>query len=220
MSPRNMFDQALENLSKDVEEMSHIVECEYDRLFEALELKDKVTLERIEKNDRNINDMQHRIESKCLNLITRQQPIARDLRQVSATLKVVTDIERIGDNITDMSELFLRLKLPEVTDYSIHLKGMIGVTKEMLHNAVNVFVNRDPIKAEQVIKDDDVVDGLFNKVKTDIINHLKAGSGNEDECIDILMIAKYLEKIADHATNIAEWEIFQETGTVDNVRLL
>ncbi|MFI3214162.1 MAG: phosphate signaling complex protein PhoU [Eubacteriales bacterium] len=220
MSPRIRFDQELTELHKDVEEMSHIVECEYDKLFEALKVKDRVALERIEKNDRNVNDMQHKIEAQCLNLITRQQPIARDLRMVSAALKVVTDIERIGDNIADMAELFIRLDMIEVTEYSIHIQGMVEVTKELLHKAVNVFVNRDMQEAEQVIKDDDVVDALFNKTKEDIIQHLKLEKGDEDACIDILMVAKYLERIADHATNIAEWEIFQETGTVDNVMLL
>lgn len=164
--------------------------------------------------------MERRIESMCLNLITKQQPIARDLRLVSAALKVVTDIERVGDHVSDIAELLLRLEMKDLSEFSPHLSGMIDATRELLDKSVEAFLNRNREEAEEVIRGDDVVDMLFNKAKMDLIHYLKTDTKNADECIDVLMLAKYLEKIGDHAVNIGEWEIFQETGSVENIRIL
>ncbi len=220
MSPRVLFEKQLAQLHKDVEEMGLAVEKNYDGLFDALADKNEDDILAILKNDRVINDMQRGIESTCLSLITKQQPVARDLRLVTASLKVVTDIERIGDHCSDMAELFLRLEMKDLCNYSGHIKAMIEETKKLEHAAVDAFVNRDVSAAKKVIDGDDVVDDLFNRVKEDLVEHLKKETANADECIDVLMIAKYLEKIGDHAVNIGEWEIFQETGTIADVRLL
>ena len=139
---------------------------------------------------------------------------------VTASLKVVTDIERVGDHVSDMAELLLRLNMKDLSLYSVHVKTMILATKEMIHNAVNAFVERDMESARELIKSDDVVDECFNKVKKDLIESLKKEVKDADECVDVLMLAKYLEKIGDHAVNICEWEIFQETGNISDMRLL
>lgn len=220
MSPRSLFEKQLSQLHADVEEMGLTVEKTYDKLFEALGNKYKEEVAAVLKSDRIINDMQRRIEASCLSLITKQQPVAKDLRLVTAALKVVTDIERIGDHCSDIAELLLRLELKELSVYSEHMKAMIEETKKLEHAAVDAFVNRDIDAAKKVIAGDDVVDELFAKVVKDLIEYLKKGTMNADECIDVLMIAKYLEKIGDHAVNIGEWEIFQETGVIDEVRLL
>lgn len=220
MSPRPTFELELKQLHEDVREMGMIVENTYDELFEAVMNQDEEMLERIMKSDRMINDMQRNIEASCLTLITKQQPVARDLRLVTAALKVVTDIERIGDHCADIAELMLRLEMADLTKYSLHLPKMIEETKKLEHAAVDAFVNRDLVAAKQVILDDDIVDELFNKVKIDIVEHIKAGTVGADECVDVLMFAKYLEKIGDHAVNIGEWEDFQENGTIDDVRIL
>ncbi len=220
MSPRPTFEQELKQLHEDVREMGMIVENTYDELFEAVNNQAEEVLERIMKSDRIINDMQRSIEASCLTLITKQQPVARDLRMVTAALKVVTDIERIGDHCADIAELMLRLDMAELTKYSQHLPKMIEETKRLEHIAVNAFVNRDLAAAKQVILDDDIVDDLFNKVKMDLVEHIKNGTVSADECVDVLMLAKYLEKIGDHAVNIGEWEDFQENGTIDDVRIL
>ena len=219
MSPRNIFEHELEELKKDLEEMSRQVECAYDNLFDAIAIKDEATILRIMKNDRNVNNMERNIETKCLSLITRQQPVAKDLRLVTAALKVVTDLERVGDNVADIAELILRLNMADLTGYSAHLAPMIEATKQLIHDAVNAFVNRDMEAAQKVIDGDDVIDELFNKAKGDIVHFLQSDTKNADECVDILMIAKYLEKIGDHAVNIGEWEIFQETGAIENIRV-
>lgn len=220
MSPRVLFEKQLEQLHKDVEEMGLAVERTYDELFEALGNKDKDGIVSVLKNDRIINDMQRGIEASCLSLLTKQQPVAKDLRLVTASLKVVTDIERIGDHCSDIAELLLRMEMKELSAYSVHIKPMIEETKKLEHAAVDAFVKRDVEAAKSVIAGDDVIDDLFNKVIEDLVEYLKNGTINADECIDVLMIAKYLEKIGDHAVNIGEWEMFQETGTIADVRLL
>lgn len=220
MSPRTLFEHELKELKESVAAMSRQVESTYAALFHALDDKDEITVKKIMESDRGVSDMERNIESRCLSLITKQQPVARDLRTVSASLKVVTDIERVGDHVSDIAELLLRLKLTPFEAYSEHLAPMMKATKEMVHAAVVSFVGRNESAAKEVIEGDDVVDELFNKVKNDLIEYLKKETKNVDECIDVLMIAKYFEKIGDHAVNIAEWELFQETGDMGDVRLL
>ncbi len=200
--------------------MAQRVEQNYEKLFEVYENKSKEDLLKIIAVDKEINKRQREIESQCLFLITKQQPIVSDLRVVTASLKVVTDIERAGGHVADMAELLLRLDGKKLSGYSRHLDPMIDAAKEMLRTAVDAFAKRDQDAAKEVIKEDDVVDELFNKVKEDVIDSLKKGRENQDEYIDILMLAKYLEKIGDHAVNIGEWEIFQETGNISDMRLL
>lgn len=212
MSPRTIFQQELAELEEQIEEMSQMVVCSYQNLFEALAIKDETAIKRIMKNDRNINDMKRQIEGQCLKLITKQQPVAKDLRVVSAVLKMVTDIERVGDHVSDMAELLLRLNMNPLNQYSAHLEGMVGATKELFVNAIEAFVNDDPAAAKKVIEADDVIDSLFNKVKADVVIALKDEAKNADEYIDIIMLAKYLEKIGDHGVNVGEWQIFRKTG--------
>ncbi len=226
MTTRVNFEHELDKLKNSLKEMGYDVELSIDRLFEAIENLDEELTEVIIKNERIINDMERSIEAQCLSLITRQQPIAGDLRLISSALKVVTDIERIGDHAVDIAELILRWKQKNLLEYSAHIAPMIEASKEMVHNAVECFTQNDMERAKEVIESDDIVDDLFNKVKFDVIHSLQeednteAGHMDADICIDVMMIAKYLEKIGDHAVNIAEWEIFRETGSIQNVRLL
>ena len=220
MSPRTTFELELQDLKRSVAGMGAQVKRIYDKLFLAAEQKDRHSIEILMKNDRTINDMERDIEAKCLRLITKQQPIARDLRVVSASLKVVTDIERIGDQIVDMAELILRLEMKDFRSCSPSLAAMIQETRVMLDNAVDAFVSRKEDQAEKVVASDDSVDEHFNETKMQIVNALKKDTISVDEGVDILMLAKYLEKIADHAVNISNWEIFQESGIIDTTRIL
>ena len=220
MSPRISFDHELKLLKENVSDMVNRVEENYEHLFDALKSQEEDEILKIKNNDKLISKQQREIESQCPFLITRQQPVVGDLRVVTASLKVVTDIERIGDHVSDMAELILRLKMKDFSLFSVHLDGMIDATREMFCEAVDAFVSRNMEKAQKVIKEDDVIDELFNKVKVDLIESLKREVKDADECIDVLMLAKYLEKIGDHAVNICEWEIFQETGNISDMRLL
>ena len=220
MTMRTIYLEELNGLRKSLAEMGEAVEASFDMLLTAVDSKDEELKMQIIRGDRMINDMARSIESKCLSLITRQQPIAGDLRMISAALKVVTDIERIGDQTADIAELLLRLKGCDLDTYSRHITGMLQVAKEIVHDAVDAFVSRDRKAADEVIRHDDVVDSLFAKVKDDLVFMLQEGVDNIDACVDVLMIAKYLERIGDHAVNIAEWEIFQESGAIQDIRLM
>lgn len=220
MSPRITFENELKVLRGNVSEMAQKVEESYVTLFEALESQSEEAIVKLKNNSKAFSKRQREIESQSLFLITKQQPIVGDLRVVTASLKVVTDIERVGDHVSDMAELLLRLKMKDLSLYSVHVKTMILATREMVHNAVEAFVERDMEGAREVIKSDDVVDECFNKVKKDLIESLKKEVKDADECVDVLMLAKYLEKIGDHAVNICEWEVFQETGNISDMRLL
>lgn len=220
MSPRATFQNELTLLEKSVEEMGIQVELTYDKLLEAMKQNDQEGLENLKDVDRIVKDMERTIESKCLAIITKQQPIAKDLRMVSSVLKAVTDIERAGDHVADIAELMVRFPNCDMSKISVHLEPMAIATKTLMRDSVDCFVKRDIPAAKEVVDGDDVIDELFNKVKFDIVDSIKAGNRTADECVDILMVAKYFEKIGDHAVNIAEWAIFRETGSIDNVRLL
>lgn len=220
MTTRTIFEQELTSLRDDLKKMCFLVEGVYEKLFSAMQIGDRSTILDISEQDHQVRDMEKQIESRCLSLLTRQQPLARDLRMVSASLKVVTDIRRVGDHVVDMAELILRMDGKDFGAYSTHLDEMVKETKEMFHDSVSAFLKRSKDEAQRVIDTDDTIDDLFNVVKEELIEHLKQGTADPDNCIDILMIAKYLEKIGDHAVNVGEWEIFQETGDLSNTRLL
>lgn len=212
MAPREAFERELMDLQLQIEEMSRMVQETYKNLLDAISVKDEVTIKEIIKSDKNFYDMKKRIEEQCLRVIIRQQPIATDLRIVSSILKIVTDIERVGNHAGDIGELILRIQMKPLSDYSVHLEGMITAALELYANAINVYVKDDQAASHQVIRDDDIVDELFNKVKADIIAGLREESTNADEYIDMMMLAKYLEKIGDHAVNVAKWQIFKGEG--------
>lgn len=219
MTTRKVYAQEISLLGDSLTEMSNMVEASLNDLFFAIENRDDALAKRIIAADHDVNRMERSIESQCLSLITRQQPIAGDLRRISSALKVVTDVERIGDHACDIAELVLRLNRKRPESYSVHLQPMITAAREMVHNAISAFLEQDEKKSSGVIASDDIVDELFNKVKADIAERLKKASADADDCIDVLLIAKYLERIGDHAVNICEWEIFQETGSIQDIQI-
>ena len=203
MAPREAFERELMDLQLQIEEMSRMVQETYKNLLDAISVKGEAIIKEIIKSDKNFYDMKKRIEEQCLRVIIRQQPIATDLRIVSSILKIVTDIERVGNHAGDIGELILRIQMKPLSDYSVHLEGMITAALELYANAINAYIKDDQAASHQVIRDDDIVDELFNKVKADIIAGLREESTNADEYIDMMMLAKYLEKIGDHAVNVA-----------------
>lgn len=220
MTARLSFEHQLEMLNDNLTQMGRYVEESIDRIFVALKEQDTEVAKEIVEGDRTVNDMEKTIEAQCLSLITRQQPVARDLRIVSAALKVVTDIERIGDHAADIAEILMQFEHTDFYHASKSIPPMIEAAKKMVHDSVDAFIARDIDAAEAVILADDVVDGCFDKVKQEVIESLKTGQEDVDCFVDILMVAKYLERIGDHAVNIGEWTIFQQSGAVDNVRIL
>lgn len=220
MAIRVAFEKELLQLKNAVREMHEMAEISYNKLLIAAVNNQREVLEQLLSVDREFVDTQRKIEAMCLRMLTMQQPLATDLRIVSAALKVVTDIERIGDHVTDMAELFIRLAPPySPTQHGI-LQSMMEEAGEMVHDAVEAFANGDIKLAERVIAGDDVVDDLFNQVKESMMKGIKNQSLQADEIVDVLMLAKYVEKIADHAVNICDWAVFQKTGDMQHARLL
>ncbi len=161
--------------------------------------------------DREIDDMEREIETLCTKLLLQQQPVATDLRRITAALKMITDLERIGDQAADIAELahFIR---PYQTEAKVHLEQMADEAIRMVRESVEAFVRLDLDLARQVIAYDDVVDGWFHRIKGDLLRMIAWDSSRGEEALDILMVAKYLERIGDHATNLAEWVEYAVTG--------
>lgn len=220
VAARPKFENQLEELHEELIEMGTAIEDAIDGVVEALKNQDTAKAQTIIAGDRMVNDMEKAIETRCLSLILRQQPVARDLRSISTALKVVTDMERIGDHAADIAEIVVRLKTESVYHIVQHIPDMAKVAKEMVHNALEAFVASDVDTAKEIIPRDDELDALFNKVKEEVIVALKGGDDHVDQCIDVLMIAKYMERIGDHAVNICEWTEFHETGVLQEVRIL
>lgn len=220
MSPRVLFEQELELLKNKVTEMGEHAEISYDRMVYGIRENKEDVLNTLLDTDHKMVDMQRSIEAMCLTLLTKQQPVAKDMRTVSAALKVVSDIERIGDHVGDIAELYLRMgNVNGEGEYEHLLLDMMEEAKEMIHSSVEAFVDGDENVAKQVIAHDDVVDDLFNKMKDKMMTAIRNQDLDADRVVDYLMVAKYLEKVGDHAVNIAQWAMFQITGDMEGVRL-
>lgn len=219
MAARLSFYAELKLLKEDLFEMARLIEEAIEKIMIAFESQDHDLSKQIILGDRIINDIEKSIEARCLSLIVKQQPVASDLRFVTTALKVVTDMERIGDHAADIAELIIRDKRDHIYELVKYIPEMGNATKAMVHDAVQAFTTLNVEKAKEIIKQDDMVDNLFDKVKLEVANILKESSKQVDQCVDILMIAKYFERIGDHSVNICEWIEFRETGSVNNIRI-
>ncbi len=217
---RRNFETCLEQLNTELIKMGAIVEQAINTSIAAFKNRDIVTARDVIEKDRIIDDMEKDIESKCLSLILKQQPVAGDLRVVSTALKIVTDMERIGDHASDIAELVLDMEDEYNYDIVEHIPPMAESAVSMVHEAVEAFVERDTEKAAVIKAKDDIVDDLFEKVKKDIANILLNEPEKGNMSINFLMIAKYFERIGDHAENICDWIEFSQTGDYKNDKLL
>lgn len=205
---RNKFDAQLKNLKEEMIRMGVTIEQNIQKAIDAFVRNDILIATDIMQRDAEIDKMQRDIEAICFNLLIQQQPVAKDLREITAAMKMVTDMERIGDHAADISEITIMLAdSAQVGNYETILK-MAGEASIMLTQSIDAFTGKDKQKAEEVIKHDDVVDKLFDQVKLELIELIKNDPKRGEQEIDMLMIAKYLERIGDHATNIAEWVIY------------
>ena len=208
---RSRFDEQLALLNKEMIEMGALCEEVIALASKALTEADPELAKRVAPLDAEIDQKERNIESLCLKLLLQQQPVARDLRQISAALKMITDMERIGDQAADVAEIVTMLtgghegELPQIQE-------MGAETVKMVRGAIDAFVRRDLTLAEWVIDMDDKVDGLFVAAKDALIELLRRDAGAGVLALDLLMISKYLERIGDHAVNIAEWVVFAITG--------
>ena len=208
---RNRFDQQLEKLNVELVTMGALCEDALTYAIRALFDRESDMAERAEEAEKQIDQMERDIESICMRLLLQQQPVARDLRVISSALKMIGDMERIGDQAADIAEIVKYLDEEEVPNLG-HLREMSDFAAGMVTASINSFVRQDLNLAKKVILDDDVVDGYFEKVKEALIGIIAEGDRDGAFLLDILMIAKYIERIGDHATNIAEWVVYSITG--------
>ena len=209
---RNRFDEQLFELNREIIEMGALCEEAIASAAKALTIGDVELPANVKKNSSSIDQMERDIESRCMKLLLHQQPVARDLRLISAALKMITDMERIGDQAEDIADIVTSLNGHTMKGMEM-IEDMARATIEMVTESVDAFVKKDVALAEQVIARDDVVDDYFSRVKHDIISLIAENSADGEFALDLLMISKYFERIGDHATNIAEWVIYSITGT-------
>ncbi len=205
---RLKFNEQLRELNSEMIRMGNRIEKAIQEAIAAFFSQDAEKARRIMADDEQIDQEQKKIENICFQLLIQQQPVARDLRAITAAMKMVTDMERIGDHAADISELTIMMADSPYLIREDHIKKMATETVMMLLQAVEAYVERDMEKARRVIEHDDVVDDLFIRVKSDLIDLMRREADCAEQAADLLMVSKYLERIGDHATNIAEWVIF------------
>lgn len=209
---RNRFDRQLSTLNDELIEMGSMIEKSIETAIKALVNQDVDLARHAIEADEEIDRQERIIEDLCLKLLLQQQPVAKDLRLISSALKMITDMERIGDHASDISEITIALADQPYIKKLEHIQQMAKETMIMLVGSIEDFVDKDLEKANEVIKRDDVVDDLFDKVKKELIQMIHENADKGEQAADLLMVAKYMERIGDHATNISEWVIFSITG--------
>jgi len=209
---RSNFENELRQLHIEIIELGALVGDAIEDSIKAFKNNDFELCEEIIKNDRIVDEREKMIESKCLWLIAREQPIASDLRKITTALKIASDMERIGDHAADIAELTTRIADKNAFADSSHIPQMAATAIGMVRDAVMSYVNYDLELAKITEEKDDHADEYFNLIKRELVDVFKTQTQNMDNAVDFLLIAKYLERIADHAVNICEWVHFAKTG--------
>lgn len=215
---RKLFDQELKTLNDELFSMGALVEKSIEKAINALINSNVEEAKKAIEEDDKIDQAKKDIESLCMKLLLTQQPVASDLRHISSALKMVTDLERIGDHAADISEITILLSRMEYTSDLDILKRMAVKTTEMVIRSLEAFSEGNVEKAKEVINDDDIVDELFLNVKDNVISIISSNPNKGGEATDLLRIGKYFERIGDHATNIAEWAIYSVQGDINVVQ--
>ena len=205
---RSKFDEQLHLLNQEMMQIGSMIEDSIQIAINALIDQNVELAKKIMDNDTQIDHEQKKIENLCFNLLMQQQPVAKDLRVISAAMKMVTDMERIGDHAADISEMTILMSKTKYIPNLEHINRMASETVQMLIRSIEAYVEKDMKKAVDVIASDDVVDDLFDKNKAELIEQIQREPQSAESAADMLMVAKYFERIGDHATNIAEWVIF------------
>ena len=209
---RKTFDAELQELNYEMIDMAAAAEDAIDVVTESLASGDDAAAKSAVEMTRSMDQMERDIENRCLRLLLQQQPVARDLRTISAALKMVTDLQRIGDQCANIAEISLLLSRGRGRKDLAHIRTMSQKAGVMVKRAIYAYVNRDKEAAQAVIALDDGVDELFQTVKAELVELIVSSREQADQAIDLIIIAKYLERIADHAVNIAQWAIYCVTG--------
>lgn len=210
---RSKFDEQLTLMKNELIQMGAMCEEAISLAAKALSDGDRTLAEKVAPLDTEIDQMERDIERLCLKLLLQQQPVARDLRQISAALKIITDMERIGDQAFDIAEIILAMLSGGYRPGDVgHIREMAAETIKMVTQSVDSYVRQDTAQAREVIGHDDIIDSYFARVRSVLIQKIASNPAEGEHALDLLMIDKYLERIGDHAVNIAQWVIFSVTG--------
>lgn len=212
MSIRKIFEDELAELKKQLVEMCRLTEQMISDAITALVNKDRELGKSIGVVDKRVDEYEMAIEKRCMRILLKQQPVAKDFREVSTALKMITDIERFGDQATDIGDLVYTMPGNTYIKKLTHITAMGNLAVKMVRESVNSFINNNESLADEVIALDDQMDELFDTVKSELIELIKKDGSNGDQGIELMMVAKYLERIGDHAVNVAEWTKYNETG--------
>ena len=211
---RKTFDAELQELNYEMIDMAAAAEDAIDVVVESLASGDEAAAKSAVEMTRHMDEMERDIENRCLRLLLQQQPVARDLRTVSAALKMVTDLQRIGDQCANIAEISLLLQERKQTRTLADIRTMSQKAGVMVKRSIFAYVNRDVEAANSVVALDDEIDQFFRTIKGELVELIVENREQADQAIDLIIIAKYLERIADHAVNIAQWAIFCVTGEI------
>lgn len=209
---RVLYNEQLEKLHNELVDMGRMCEQAISSAMSSLFDSDPDMVKKTQELEKEIDVQERTIESMCMKLILKQQPVATDLRNVSSALKMISDMERIGDQAQDIADMARFLSGSDII-CAVHLKEMSDAASKMVNDSVEAFVSADADMAKNVILYDNIVDDLFVKIKSEIIEEVVKNSDKGEELFDIMMVTKYLERIGDHACNIAEWVIYSITGS-------
>jgi len=209
---RKKFEQQLSDLNDALIEMGGEIEYAITTAIKALLEQDAELAQKVIDYDDEIDAKEKEVEAMCLKLLLQQQPVARDLRSISAALKMITDMERIGDHAADISEITIILSRSPYITKLVKIPKMAECAVKMINDAINAFVNSDLDLANSVVRQDDIMDALYVQAKENLIALIREDVNNCEQAFDLMTISKYFERIGDHAENIAEWVIFSVTG--------
>lgn len=217
---RVQFESELLLLHNELIKMGGMIEEAISKSIKAFENNDPELAREVTAGDKAVDDMERLIEQRCLRLLLRQQPVAGDLRVISMAVKIITDMERIGDQAEDIADIASRARGGGLAELTRHIPQMAQISKEMVNASVQSFIDRDLVLAGKTRARDDEVDGLFITIKDELVALLKTRNDLADRAIDAIMVVKYLERIGDHAVNICEWVEFMETGVHKDTQIL
>lgn len=212
MGIRSKYEAELTTVNNKLIQMCRAVEIAIEKSINALVQRDNALAQEVISEDKNIDNAEHDIEGDCLKILLMEHPVASDFREVSAALKMITDLERIADQAADISELSFQFGEEPFIKEPKHIERMAALAKEMVKDGVLSYINRDLDLARSLDKRDDSVDELFTTIKDELVSLIQKDGKNADQAIVFMMIAKYLERIADHAVNIGEWVEYDLTG--------
>ena len=217
---RSKFVSELQAMHEDLIQMASLAEIAISSSVKALETMDETLAQKVVGSDHQIDELEKEVERRCLRLLLQQKPVARDLRSVSTALKMITDLERIGDQAADIAEVTVFLCRNRDFQMPEGLREMALAAVKMVRGAIDAFVEENLDKAHEVIGYDDVVDRAFLRTRDELIRQVKQATGSAEQIMDLLMIAKYLERIGDHAVNTAEWVVFFLTGAHKDTQVI